>query len=127
MSRKLHAKQRRAAALLASGMQQREIAGRLNMREETLSRWKKIPEFKQEYDRLMDIMAEEMRQQLLSMGALAMQSVNEALRTRDQGGQTAINVLKLFGIGQLLRPTALLSSRFVNESSSVMPETLSEP
>lgn len=47
-----------AALLLSQGMSGRQVAKRLHMRPETLSRWKRIPEF---LDALEHVMTEEQR------------------------------------------------------------------
>ena len=50
MSKKLNENQLIAVHLIASGVKASAIANQLNIREETLSRWKKIDEFKEALD-----------------------------------------------------------------------------
>ena len=52
MQHKLTAKQIQAAYLLVSGESTFFIAKNLKLRRETLWKWKKIPEFKEEYERV---------------------------------------------------------------------------
>jgi hypothetical protein len=54
MSHKLTPKQLKALSMLASGMSTVQIAREIKLRRETISRWRQIPEFTHEYDRLMD-------------------------------------------------------------------------
>jgi hypothetical protein len=53
MSHKLTPKQLKVLAKLASGISTIQIAKDLKLRRETITRWRQIPEFMQEYDRLM--------------------------------------------------------------------------
>lgn len=53
MQHKLTAKQIQAAHLLVSGHSIFEITRSLKLRRETLWKWKKIPEFKEEYERII--------------------------------------------------------------------------
>ncbi len=54
MSHRLTPKQRRALNMLAGGSSTTDIAIDLKLRRETLARWRKIPEFMYEYEKLMD-------------------------------------------------------------------------
>lgn len=54
MSRRLTPKQLRALDMLAGGIPTTDIAVDLKLRRETLARWRKIPEFMYEYEKLMD-------------------------------------------------------------------------
>lgn len=50
----LTSKQKKAIEMMASGQfKQTEIAGRVNVSEQTICNWKKNPEFMAEYDRLI--------------------------------------------------------------------------
>ncbi len=53
MSHKLTAKQIKSIRLLVLGYTTEEIAREMKMRRETLSRWRKIPEFIQEYQEVL--------------------------------------------------------------------------
>ena len=56
MSHRLTPKQLRTLEMLASGFSTTDIAIELKLRRETMARWRKIPEFMYEYEKLMDEM-----------------------------------------------------------------------
>jgi hypothetical protein len=67
MSRKLKVKQIKALHLLAQGDSCIAISRRLKLRAETLSRWRKIPEFILEYEKLMNEMRLNMKDQITNL------------------------------------------------------------
>ncbi len=107
MSRKLNARQRRAVRMLAQGTSQVTIAYELKLRPETLSRWKKMPEFRLEYERFMDQLESEMHQRILVMAALAIERVNSSLKSYIDGPRMALNLVKMMGIDRLVAPNML--------------------
>lgn len=64
MSRKLKIKQIKALELLIKGDSCISIARQLKLRPETLSHWRKLPEFIQEYERLIEDVKFNIRNQL---------------------------------------------------------------
>lgn len=54
MSRRLTSKQLKVLDMLASGISTIQISRELKLRRETMTRWRKIPEFVYEYEKLMD-------------------------------------------------------------------------
>jgi hypothetical protein len=54
MSHRLTPKQLKALSMLAGGISTIDIAIELKLRRETMARWRKIPEFMYEYEKLMD-------------------------------------------------------------------------
>lgn len=79
-TRLLSADQRKAARLLARGFRTRDIAGELNCRPETVSRWKRLPEMHRELARLADLAADgETRTRTRELLPLALDVIAAAL------------------------------------------------
>lgn len=107
---RLTTKQLEAVQLLASGKSATTIAHLLDLRRETLSRWRKIPAFAAEYERLMEGMRAEMAPCLTQ---LVHRSIAALYNEIDGSGKcdharvrAAINVLKLLKAEELLARTA---------------------
>ena len=66
MSTKLNQNQLLAIPLVAQGVSGKDIASRLKIAEETVSRWKKLPEFKAEVNQLLKECREETQHKLRS-------------------------------------------------------------
>ena len=100
MSLKLNQKQLQAIHMLAHGMKTIEIAAHLGLRRETLSRWKRIPHFKAEFERLMHTVREDMGHRLTHLVDASISTVHAELGRIEPDPkriQTALNVLKLLG------------------------------
>ncbi|MDC0037953.1 helix-turn-helix domain-containing protein, partial [Alphaproteobacteria bacterium] len=67
MSNKLKENQLLAIPLVAQGVSGKDIASRLKVAEETVSRWKKLPEFKAEVNQLLKECREETQHKLRSI------------------------------------------------------------
>ena len=67
MSTKLNQNQLLAIPLVAQGVSGKDIASRLKIAEETVSRWKKLPEFKAEVNQLLKECREETQHKLRSI------------------------------------------------------------
>ena len=97
MSRKLKPKQLRAAQMLAAGATASYTARQLRMRAETLSRWKKIPEFNFEIEKLMLENRAVLRHKLAHLAEAAIEAVWSELHDYSYGSQrlkAALGVLK---------------------------------
>lgn len=109
MSRKLTPKQVQAAHLLAAGGVVMDIARELKLRRETLSRWKKIPEFQQEIEKVTEEWRDSMRQRLLILAETSINTLKsdlEQYKGDPKRIQTALNVLKSLGIAPEPPPNA---------------------
>jgi len=103
MSHKLTAKQVKALHLLAGGATAVEVAQILKMRRETLSRWKKIPEFAQKLEQVMTQIRDGMQHRLTGLADASISALKAELgryQSDPKRIQTALNVLRLLGIVQ---------------------------
>jgi len=103
MSHKLTAKQIKALHLLAGGATAVEVAQLLKMRRETLSRWKKIPEFAQKLEQVMTQIRDGMQHRLTGLADASISALKTELvryQSDPKRIQTALNVLRLLGIAQ---------------------------
>ena len=100
MSRKLTAKQLKAAYLLAEGSSRYNIARSLKTREETISRWRKIPEFIMEYERIIEEIRAGFKNRLTILVDTSMDAIQGGIRydsTNQKRLEIALNVIKTFG------------------------------
>jgi hypothetical protein len=114
ISRKLKAKQRKAAALLVSGKRGVEIAQILKMRPETLSAWKKIPEFNKLIEKLTDDHHTAMQHQLGRLAEAAITSILAELNRHcdhERQIKVALNVLSMLGIDRIVLPTEVVDDQ----------------
>jgi len=98
MSRKLTSKQVKAVYLLAGGASATEVAKVLKLRRETLSRWKKLPVFVEETERVAADLREGMKHRLDSLVDHSITTLKSELaryQSDPKRVQTALNVLKL--------------------------------
>ena len=100
MQPKLTHKQYQAIDLLASGTPVRYIAEVLQIRRETLWRWRQMPEFQRVQHERQQLLHLEMKEQVLEVMRLALASVTRDLKqaedpTRYNPLATALDVLKL--------------------------------
>ena len=79
MSTKLNEKQLIAVHLLASGVKASIIANQLGMREETLSRWKQIDEFKEALEETIESVLREIDETHKNLIICSQNVINEAL------------------------------------------------
>ena len=83
MSKKLNENQLIAVHLLASGVKASVIANQLNIREETLSRWKKIDEFKEALDDATEAVLSEIDETHKNLLISSQKAINEALNNKE--------------------------------------------
>lgn len=109
MSTKLKSKQVQAAALLAAGVSATDAAKRLGVRKETLSRWQKIPEFNIVIQQDISEARAEMQKRLHKIFASSLDTIQQGIEDASISPncvKAAFSALKLFGIEQILAPTA---------------------
>jgi hypothetical protein len=107
MSHKLTSKQIKAIYLLAGGATTIQVGKRLKLRRETLSRWKQIPEFTKEFERVMDEVRGDMQHRLTHLVEESISAVTHGINNNycePKRLQTAFSVLKLLGIERIIPP-----------------------
>jgi transposase-like protein len=124
----LTARQRVAAQLLADGVTIKDTAKQLKIRRETVSRWRKRPEFQTEYERAIEEnkklylktreeMRDNLQHEVTHLMTDALSTINLQLNHNyyDLPGRAklALDVLKFLRADQLFRPT--------NNSAMVLP------
>ena len=83
MSTKLNEKQLITVHLLASGIKASIIANQLGVREETLSRWRQIDEFKEALDDEIEVILREIDETHKNLLISSQNVINEALNNED--------------------------------------------
>ena len=83
MSIKLNEKQLIAVHLLASGVKASVIAKQLSIREETLSRWRQIDEFKEALEDGTEVVLREIDETHKNLLILSQNVINEALNNEE--------------------------------------------
>ena len=96
MSTKLNENQLLAIPLVAQGVSGKDIANKLNVAKETISRWKKIPEFQAEVNKLLKEYREETQHKLRSLINIALEVVREDLENTnsEQRLATALKIIQ---------------------------------
>ncbi len=98
MSRKLKPKQKKAAWMLSQGLSARYVAATIKVRPETLSRWKRLPEFKLEIEKFMQEERNESRHKLACLADASISAIWSELHDNSSGSKrlrAALNVLNL--------------------------------
>ena len=83
MSKKLNEKQLIAVHLLASGVKASVIAKQLSIREETLSRWRQIDEFKEALEDATEVVLREIDETHKNLLICSQNVINEALANEE--------------------------------------------
>ena len=83
MSKKLNENQLIAVHLLASGVKASIIANQLGIREETLSRWKQINEFKEALDDATEVVLRQIDETHKNLLICSQNVINEALNNEE--------------------------------------------
>ena len=96
MSTNLNENQLLAIPLVAQGVSGKDIANKLNVAKETISRWKKNPEFQAEVNKLLKEYREETQHKLRSLINLALEVVREDLENTnsEQRLATALKIIQ---------------------------------
>lgn len=94
--------------MLASGSTAVEVAHKLGMRAETLTRWKKLPEFQKRFEQVAEELQHDMHHRLNGLVDASISRLKSELGTiysDPKRIQTALNVLKLLGTGRITPQT----------------------
>jgi len=83
MSKKLNENQLIAVHLLASGVKASIIANQLGIREETLSRWRQIDEFKETLEEATEVVLREIDETHKNLLIRSQAVINEALNNKE--------------------------------------------
>ena len=83
MSKKLNENQLIAVHLLASGVKASIIAKQLSIREETLSRWRQIDEFKEALEDAIEVILREIDETHKNLLISSQKAINEALNNEE--------------------------------------------
>ncbi len=94
MSNKLKENQLLAIPLVAQGVSGKDIASRLKVAEETVSRWKKLPEFKAEVNQLLKECRDETQHKLRSIVNTSLEIIKSELEN-DLSEQRVAIALKI--------------------------------
>ena len=96
MSTNLNENQLLAIPLVSQGVSGKDIANKLNVAKETISRWKKNPEFQAEVNKLLKEYREETQHKLRSLINLALEVVREDLENTnsEQRLATALKIIQ---------------------------------
>src|SRR6185437_15458215 len=98
MPTKLNETQHRAIQLLASGKTGAAVAAMLDVRKETICRWRQLPEFRAELNGFIEEIRESARNRLAAMVEKALEVIEADLQTTDDPARrtrTAFKVLQL--------------------------------
>ncbi len=124
MSQKVTPKQRKAVYMLAEGLDITSTAKQLKIRRETLSRWKKLPHFQQEIERVAAEMRGSFQQQLTGIVSDSITVIGKDLKGYlgySDSSKTALNVLKLLKIEHILSPNVPKQAGNATEPAPVSP------
>ena len=94
MSAKLNENQLLATHLVAIGKSGKQIAGELSVAEETISRWKKLPEFQAGVNSILMECREDTQQQLRHVIGLSLTIIQEELQNTNSSTRVSL-ALKL--------------------------------
>ena len=96
MSTKLNQNQLLAIPLVAQGVSGKNVAKKIQVTEETVSRWKKLPEFQAEVNALLKECRDETQYKLRSLVNTALEVVKDELENKnsDQRITIALKILQ---------------------------------
>jgi hypothetical protein len=100
MSTKLNETQHQAIVMLASGKPASAVAAVLDVRKETVSRWRQLPEFQAEVNAIIEDVREAARNRLAAMVDKALEVIEADLRATDNAARrsrAAFKILQLVG------------------------------
>jgi len=110
MSHNVTPKQLQAIHLLTAGKSAMEIAKKLKLRRETLSRWKKIPEFNIVFEQVVGELRHGLQYRLLTLADTSISTIEEqfsryyAADCDAKRVQMALNFIKMMGISSIMLP-----------------------
>src|SRR5579883_2345721 len=100
MSTKLNETQHQAIVMLATGKPASAVAAALDIRKETISRWRQLPEFQAEVNTIIEDVREAARNRLAAMVDKALEVIEADLQATDNAAQrsrAAFKILQLVG------------------------------
>ena len=90
MSIKLNQNQLLAIPLVAQGVSGKNVAKKIQVTEETVSRWKKLPEFHAEVNALLKECRDETQHKLRSLVNTALEVIKDELENKNSDQRTTI-------------------------------------
>ena len=110
---KLHTRQINAARMVAWGRSGKDIEKLLGINRNTLARWKKIPEFTIECEKVIQQQYEEMCYRMRDIALSSVEAVWSELQNRSEGSQrlqVAMNMLKFLGIERVMAANRVINT-----------------
>jgi len=127
MSTKLNQNQLLAIPLVAQGVSGKNVAKKIQVTEETISRWKKLPEFQAEVNSLLKECRDDTQHKLRSLVNLALEVVKDELENKnsDQRVSIALKILQNMKLNTYLYEE-IGSSKAENVKSKMWNEEFAE-
>ena len=127
MSTKLNQNQLLAIPLVAQGVSGKNVAQKIQVTEETVSRWKKLPEFQAEVNALLKECRDETQHKLRSLVNTALEVVKDELENKnsDQRITIALKILQNMKLNTYLYEE-IGSSKAENVKSKMWNEDFAE-
>ena len=127
MSTKLNQNQLLAIPLVAQGVSGKNVAKKIQVTEETVSRWKKLPEFQAEVNALLKECRDETQHKLRSLVNTALEVIKDELENSnsDQRITIALKILQNMKLNTYLYEE-IGSSKAENVKSKIWNEEFAE-
>ena len=127
MSTKLNQNQLLAIPLVAQGVSGKNVAKKIQVTEETVSRWKKLPEFQAEVNALLKECRDETQHKLRSLVNIALEVIKDELENSnsDQRITIALKILQNMKLNTYLYEE-IGSSKAENVKSKMWNEDFAE-
>ena len=127
MSTKLNQNQLLAIPLVAQGVSGKNVAKKIQVTEETVSRWKKLPEFQAEVNALLKECRDETQHKLRSLVNTALEVIKDELENKnsDQRVTIALKILQSMKLNTYLYEE-IGSSKAENVKSKMWNEDFAE-
>ena len=127
MSTKLNQNQLLAIPLVAQGVSGKNVAKKIQVTEETVSRWKKLPEFQAEVNALLKECRDETQHKLRSLVNTALEVIKDELENKnsDQRITIALKILQNMKLNTYLYEV-IGSSKAENVKSKMWNEDFAE-
>ena len=127
MSTKLNQNQLLAIPLVAQGVSGKNVAKKIQVTEETVSRWKKLPEFQAEVNALLKECRDETQHKLRSLVNTALEVIKDELddKNSDQRITIALKILQNMKLNTYLYEK-IGSSKAENVKNKIWNENFAE-
>ena len=127
MSTKLNQNQLLAITLVAQGVSGKNVAKKIQVTEETVSRWKKLPEFQAEVNALLKECRDETQHKLRSLVNIALEVIKDELENKnsEQRITIALKILQNMKLNTYLYEE-IGSSKAENVKSKMWNEDFAE-